>query len=52
MTTYLDNKAGLETPGALSFSERIAQSPIKGKTTYTSRTVSSTYSATTTTTVE
>merc|ERR1719242_2389867 len=52
MTTYLDNKAGLETPGTLSFSERIAQNWIKGKTSYTSRTVSSTYNATTTTTVE
>ena len=37
---------------AFIFSERIAQTPIKGKTTYTSRTVSSTYTATTTTTVE
>ena len=37
---------------AFIFSERIAQNWIKGKTSYTSRTVSSTYTATTTTTVE
>ena len=40
------------TSVAIIFSERIAQNWIKGKTSYTSRTVSSTYTATTTTTVE
>merc|ERR1711863_187904 len=39
MTTYLDNKKQLDTPGALCFSERIAQNWIKGRTHYPTRTL-------------
>merc|ERR1711997_900193 len=46
MTTYLDNKDALETPGALTFSERIAQNWIKGRTGYATRTVCATSSTT------
>merc|ERR1711923_592332 len=39
MTSYIDNKAIGEAPGALSFSERLAKKWIRGRTEYKSSSV-------------
>merc|ERR1712133_50657 len=46
MTSYLDAKTTSDTPGALSFSERLAHKWIRGRTEFKTYSTSSTYSST------